>query len=408
MTRKTTRTNKLAVEKTLSKISQAELAELASPAIYTHAHPGNGKGKEHPGQALAGLNPLDFHLPKDLEASEPPEVRGLARDQVRLMVSYIRENRVLHSRFYKLPDFLDPGDVLVINTSGTLSAALEARRSDGTTLELHLSTHLPADLWAVELRKPGPDGSAPFFEAQPGERLGLPGGGQVQLHTAYRPDQRHSAGEPHQVRLWVATLSLPAPVYEYLDEYGFPIRYPYVREPWPISYYQTVYATEPGSAEMPSAGRAFTPELITRLVAQGIQVAPLILHTGVASLESHEPPYEEYYRVPAETAAAVNHAHRAGKRLIAVGTTVVRALETVTGQDGVASPGEGWTDVIITPERGLRAVDGLLTGLHEPRSSHLAMLQALAGRDHLKLTYSQALSQGYLWHEFGDLHLILP
>jgi S-adenosylmethionine:tRNA ribosyltransferase-isomerase len=194
----------------------------------------------------------------------------------------------------------------------------------------------------------------------------------------------------------------------YLGEYGFPIRYGYVKRAWPSEAYQTVYATEPGSAEMPSAGRAFTPELITRLVAKGVQIAPLILHTGVASLEEHEPPYEEFYRVPLETARLVNAAHATGKRVVAVGTTVVRALETVTDAGGVTHPGEGWTSLVITPERGLRAVNGLLTGLHEPEASHLAMLQALAGLEHLETTYAEALQQGYLWHEFGDLHLILP
>jgi S-adenosylmethionine:tRNA ribosyltransferase-isomerase len=181
-----------------------------------------------------------------------------------------------------------------------------------------------------------------------------------------------------------------------------------VREGWPLSYYQTVYATEAGSAEMPSAGRAFTPELITRLVAGGVQIAPLLLHTGVASLEAHEPPYEEYYRVPRETAALVNAAQRDGRRVIAVGTTVVRALETVADPAGTVRPGTGWTRLVITPERGLRTVTGLLTGLHEPQASHLAMLEALAGRAHLRLTYTEALRQHYLWHEFGDLHLILP
>jgi S-adenosylmethionine:tRNA ribosyltransferase-isomerase len=159
---------------------------------------------------------------------------------------------------------------------------------------------------------------------------------------------------------------------------------------------------------MPSAGRAFTPQLITRLVAKGVQIAPLILHTGVASLEEHEPPYEEFYRVPLDTARLVNAARAAGRRVIAVGTTVVRALETVTDAEGVTHPGEGWTRLVITPERGLRAVNGLLTGLHEPEASHLAMLQALAGLEHLEITYAEALKQGYLWHEFGDLHLMLP
>jgi S-adenosylmethionine:tRNA ribosyltransferase-isomerase len=163
-----------------------------------------------------------------------------------------------------------------------------------------------------------------------------------------------------------------------------------------------------GSAEMPSAGRAFTPELITRLVARGVQVAPLLLHTGVASLEEHEPPYEEFYRVPLETARRVNAARAAGKRVVAVGTTVVRALESVTDEEGGTHPGEGWTPLVVTPERGIRAVHGMLTGLHEPRASHLAMLEALAGRRHLEVAYAEALTAQYLWHEFGDLHLILP
>ena len=136
--------------------------------------------------------------------------------------------------------------------------------------------------------------------------------------------------------------------------------------------YQTVFATEPGSAEMPSAARPFTPELVTRLVSSGVQIAPLLLHTGVASLEDHEPPYEEFFRVPPETADRVNAAKRAGRRVVAVGTTVVRALETVTDGRGTTSPGSGWTDLVITPDRPLRAVNGLITGLHEPRATHLA------------------------------------
>ncbi len=354
--------------------------------------------------AVADLRPLDFELPPELEASEPPEARGLRRDEVRLMVSYQATDRVIHSRFNELGTFLEAGDVLIINTSGTLNAALNATRSDGTALELHLSTRLPADLWIVEVRLPSGTTTKPFYNAQAGETLTLPGGASVTLHTPH--DRTATPGSP--VRLWIATLQLSAPLEAYLEQYGFPIRYSYVRQGWPSEYYQTVYATEPGSAEMPSAGRAFTPELITRLVARGVQIAPLILHTGVASLEDHEPPYEEYYRVPSETARLINAAHSAGRRVIAIGTTVVRALESVTGPDGVTYPGEGWTRLIITPERGIRAVNGLLTGLHEPRATHLAMLEALTGDEHLRVTYSEALQEGYLWHEFGDLHLILP
>jgi len=358
-------------------------------------------------QISNGVDELEFKLPTELEAHEPPEARGLRRDEVRLMVSYRAEDRIEHTQFSDLPRFLKPGDVLAINTSGTLGAAVSATRSDGTLLELHLSTHLPADLWVVEARRIEGEATRPFYEIAPGERLTLPDGGEVTFYTPYRADQRGSDSATPR-RLWIATLQLPLPVHDYLAQHGFPIRYSYVPKRWPLSDYQTVYATEPGSAEMASAGRAFTPELMTQLVAQGVQVAPLILHTGVSSLEDHEPPYEEYYRVPAETARLVNEARAAGRRVVAVGTTVVRALETVASPEGQVHPGEGRTGLVITPERGLYAVDALLTGLHEPRSSHLAMLEALAGREHLQLTYAEALRQKYLWHEFGDLHLILP
>jgi S-adenosylmethionine:tRNA ribosyltransferase-isomerase len=321
----------------------------------------------------------------------------MERDEVRLMVSYASDDRVVHSRFRDLEDFLEPGDVLVINTSGTMNAALEAEREDGAALELHLSTHLPADLWVVELRR----ATEPFRLATPGEKVRLPEGATATLHTPY------PGGAGSGARLWISTLELPSPLDEYLDRHGFPIRYGYVRESWPVSYYQTVYATETGSAEMPSAGRAFTPELITRLVSRGVQFAPLILHTGVASLEDDEPPYEEFYRVPPESARLVNAARAAGRRVVAVGTTAVRALETVTDDDGVTHPGEGWTRLLVTPERPVRSVSEMLTGLHEPRSSHLGMLEALAGREHLRIAYGEALREGYLWHEFGDLHLIL-
>lgn len=342
-----------------------------------------------------------FDLPPELESNEPPEARGLARDEVRLMVSCYPGRCAAHAVFRDLPRYLKPGDVLVINTSGTMSAALPAARADGSPLELHLSTRLPADLWIVELRRRDGARAETVYDAAAGERLALPGGGSALLLKPYH----RSAGR--RSRLWVAALDLPGSLPDYLDRYGFPIRYGYVPHEWPSSYYQTVYTTEVGSAEMPSAGRAFTPELITRLVAHGVQFAPLLLHAGVASPEDGEPPYEEYYRVPLATAQAINAAKAARRRVIAVGTTVVRALETVSDEQGAAHPGEGLTRVVVTAERGVRSVDGLLTGLHEPRSTHLAMLAALAGIDHLRFTYEQALRLGYRWHEFGDLHLLL-
>ena len=352
---------------------------------------------------------LNFELPVELEAGEPPEARGLSRDQVRMLVSHVGEDRIQHTRFCNLPEFFEEGDLLVINTSGTMNASLQVNRQDGTPLEIHLSTHLPSGRWILELRTPGKDGAQPFFSAEAGEVVCLPAGGQARLRTPYRPAQDQTTKNgARRVRLWVAELTLPLPVQAYLEAYGFPIRYKYVRQEWPLSYYQSVYATERGSAEMPSAGRAFTQALIEQLKSQGVVIAPLVLHTGVASLEDHEPPYEEYYRVPETTAREVNRAKAAGKKVIAVGTTVVRALETVTGYDGLARAGEGWTGLFITPGRGLRAVNGLLTGLHEPHSTHLYMLTALAGAEHIRKAYQQALAKGYLWHEFGDMHLILP
>ena len=379
--------------------------------------------------AMTNANPgsFDFELPAELEAGEPPEARGLTRDEVRLMVSYRSDNRIAHTTFRDLGSFLEAGDLLVINTSGTMNAALDATRADGTPLRLHLSTHLPADLWIVEVRQPYGTATRPFPYMQAGETLSLPAGASVTLHVPYATDRSTLASGP--TRLWIATLNLPQPLQPYLARYGLPIRYNYVKQDWPSSYYQTVYATEVGSAEMPSAGRAFTPELMTQLVAHGVQIAPLLLHTGVSSLEEHEPPYEEYYRVPVETARVVNQTRAAGKRIIAIGTTVVRALETVTDETGVTHPGEGLTRLVITPERGIRSVNAMLTGLHEPRASHLAMLEALAsqslqgspgnttipksvliraGQEHLKLAYTSALRERYLWHEFGDVHLLLP
>jgi S-adenosylmethionine:tRNA ribosyltransferase-isomerase len=356
---------------------------------------------------LPSLSGLDFELPHDLEAAEPPEARGLSRDQVRLMVSYRDTDRVEHNRFQNLPDFLNSGDVLLINTSGTLNAALLVNLPDGSPAELHLSTRLPAELWIVEVRQPFGSSTRPFPHARAGWVLELPGGGVAHLLTPYLAQNRLPGNIESQNRLWIATLVLPQDLHSYLEQYGFPIKYSYVKQEWPITYYQTVYSTEPGSAEMPSAGRAFTPELLTRLVAKGVQVAPLLLHTGVASLEDHEPPYEEYYRVPAATARLVNSARAEGRRVVAVGTTSVRAIETVTDESGVAHPGEGWTRLVIGPERRMRAVNALLTGFHEPKATHLAMLEALSGRQHLEIAYAEALAQKYLWHEFGDLHLIL-
>jgi S-adenosylmethionine:tRNA ribosyltransferase-isomerase len=278
--------------------------------------------------------------------------------------------------------------LLVVNISATLPAALVARREDGSEIALHLSTQLDGALWVVEARKTA---------MTAGERLDLPGGGKATFVEPYHGSWR----------LWTARLDLPEPALAYVYRWGKPIAYPYVMKEWPLEMYQTVYASRPGSAEMPSAGRAFSAKLLDELRCKGIGVASIVLHTGVSSLEKDEPPYAEWYEVPQETAEAVHRANERGGRVIAVGTTVVRALESSADESGALIASQGWTELVITPERGVRFVDGLLTGFHEPKASHLAMLEAIAGREHLRKTYAAALESGYLWHEFGDLHLML-
>jgi S-adenosylmethionine:tRNA ribosyltransferase-isomerase len=359
---------------------------------------------------MAAAGVIDtFTLPSRLEAAEPPEARGLRRDEVRLLVSRADAGTIEHARFKDLPRWLSAGDLLVVNTSATLNAAVAATHGRNT-FELHLSTRLPGDFWVVEVRRPGPIASMPCDRRRPPATLELAGGGRAALLAPYPFAGTINAPS----RLWIAALQLREPVLTYLERFGSPIRYSYVTHPWPSFMYQTVFAEEAGSAEMPSAGRPFTSELVTRLISQGVQIAPLLLHTGVASLEDHEPPYEEYFRVPPLTAERVTATRRAGHRIIAVGTTVVRALETVTDRRGITSSGEGWTNVVITRERPLRAITGLITGLHEPRATHLAIVsQAMAAAGaadpvrEVDRAYDEARNAGYLWHEFGDSHVIL-
>jgi S-adenosylmethionine:tRNA ribosyltransferase-isomerase len=348
---------------------------------------------------LPTLEPLKFELPAALEAPSPPESRGMTRDAVRMLVAHQRDGSLVHSHFSELPRFLNEGDLVVINTSGTLAAEVDGTNPDGRAVQIHLSTQLPAGLWTVEVRA---DGRA-VLDAAAGSTIVLNGGGRITLLTPYSPGPSGLG-----VRLWVSVVDTPETLHQYLARHGRPIRYSYVSGSYPLSAYQNVYVTEPGSAEMPSAGRPFTPEVLTRLVAKGIGVAPLLLHTGVASLEANEPPYAEYYRVSSSTAHRINDARRQGGRVIAIGTTVVRALESVVDEHGRVHQGVGWTETVVSPDYPVTSIDGFLTGWHEPEASHLAMLEAIAGRPLLEASYAAALSEGYLWHEFGDVHLILP
>jgi len=335
---------------------------------------------------------LDFVLPAHLEKGEPPG----RRDEVRLMVGSRSDQQIIDTTFPHLPDFLRSGDVLVINTSATLPAALDATTERGEQVVVHFSSRLPDSNWTVEVRRPQGLGTKPLPDFG-GGRLSLEGGGAITTIA------RH----PVASRLFIVTVDRAGDVLDYLDRFGRPIRYGYAAAAWPLDAYQTVYARHPGSAEMPSAGRPFTAELIANLIASGIAVLPVVLHAGVASLEEGEHPAEEYYSVPAATAAAANALRIGGGRVIAVGTTVVRALETVADETGFLSADDGYTDLVIGDGSNLRAIDGLLTGWHEPRASHLELVEAVAGRELMESMYRRAVDLGYAWHEFGDSCLLL-
>jgi S-adenosylmethionine:tRNA-ribosyltransferase-isomerase (queuine synthetase) len=332
----------------------------------------------------------DFTLPPELEAHDPPEARGLARDGVRLLVSRTASGEISHHGFRKLPRLLLPGDLLVVNTSQTLPAQVRVT----TELAVHFSSPRPDGSWLVELRQLKNKISLPNGAATPHQSLTLPGGAVLTLIGR------------ETTRLWRATLSVA--VVPYLLKHGVPIRYAYVPRDWPLAAYHTVFAQDPGSAEMPSASRPFSLPVVAQLVTRGVLIAPLTLHCGVSSLEGGEDPYPEPYAVPPATADLVNHVRARGGRVIAGGTTVVRALETAALGSGRVTASAGLTSHVVTPQTGVRAVDGLLTGLHEPRSSHLRMLAAFAGPELLGRCYQAAIDERYLWHEFGDVHLLLP
>jgi S-adenosylmethionine:tRNA ribosyltransferase-isomerase len=345
---------------------------------------------------------LAFTLPADREAHVPPEQRGLTRDGVRLLVATARG--ITHARFRDLPDHLRPGDLVVVNTSATLAAALDGERPGAGLVAVHLSALLDDGGWVVELRPPVA-ATGPVSDARPGQLVLLPAGVRLRLVSPW-PD---GTARPSATRLWrTAPPVLEAPVVGYLARYGRAIAYGYAEGRHPLSAYQTVFAIEPGSAEMASAGRPFTDALVTRLVTRGVALAPVTLHAGVSSPEQGEPPLPERWSVPAATARLVNVTRAAGGRVVAVGTTVTRALESAITRDGTVSDGHGWTDLVLGPTRPTRVVDAIVTGWHAPGASHLMLLEAVAGAGVVRRAYDAALAGGYLWHEFGDSALLLP
>jgi S-adenosylmethionine:tRNA ribosyltransferase-isomerase len=354
--------------------------------------------KSPPFNAL-GVRPpvIRFALPKQLEATAPPERRGVRRDQVRLLVLSRFSGAVTHTHFDRIGDSLRSGDLLVCNDSRTIPALLPGTTKGGEPVEVRLARPLTGR-WSSEW-----------------EALLLPHGGE---HTGERIDFdagfsasviERRADLPWLWRLRFSSSGLD--LLERIYRAGEPVRYSYVPEALPIDLYQTVYAGEPGSVEMPSAGRPFSWELLLRLRRQGVGIAFVTLHTSLSSFrdpmaDSLRPSHEEPYRITPTAAEAINAARARGGRVIAAGTTVVRTLETVADGDGRVQPAEGVTDLYISQSHRLRAVDGLLTGLHEPEASHLDLLSAFVAPALLGPAYDEALARGYLWHEFGDTNLI--
>jgi len=341
---------------------------------------------------------LDFTVPAGAEARMPPERRGLARDAVRLLVA--RPGRVTHTRFRGLPVHLDRGDLVVVNTSATLAAALRVWREVRHGSLMHVAGELDDGAWIVELRASDNLGAAD--DVRVGEWIELAGGTRLRVEASF------PAAGVGDSRLWRAVPDRPIDRIAHLTDHGQPVRYGYLRGRWPLSALQTVYADEPGSAEMPSAGRPFTDRVLTRLMVRGVAVAPITLHTGLSSQELPETPAPERFDVPAATAELVNATRAAGGRVVAVGTTVVRALESAADRTGRVHAAGGWTDLVVDRHHRPRAVGGLVTGLHEPQASHLLMLEAVAGSDLVRHAYDEAVARRYLWHEFGDSMLLLP
>ena len=335
---------------------------------------------------------LLFDRPTELFASAPPEMRGHDRDDVRLIVSTPEGDT--HHAFTELPWLLDPGDLLVVNESATLPASLPATSRLGE-IRLNLSTRFTDDLWLAEPR---------WSPSRPGP-LPLNMNETLQIGEARAVLLQQYPGIP---RLWFVRFDTPASIL--MAKRGEPIHYSYAPA-YPMSDYQTLFSRFPGSVEMPSAARPITPHVRDTLRERGIGIVGVILHTGVSSLEiedntvEHQALYPEVFKVPEATANAVNATHSRGGRVIAVGTTVVRALETAWTPKGVRAC-SGATGLYIHPGTSVHVIDGLLTGLHDPITSHLAMLSAIAGLARVKRAYTEAIRNRYLWHEFGDSHLL--
>lgn len=339
------------------------------------------------------LADFDYALPPERIAQTP----AVPRDSARLLVLPRDGGALAHRTFADLPEYLRPGDVLVINDTRVLPARLIGRREPGGgRVELLLLRRLDADRWEA-LAGPG-------RKAKPGVTLSF-GDGRLRASVEARTD---SGGRI--VRF------VHAGVFEHvLDELGQMPLPPYIHVPLADrERYQTVYARHTGSAAAPTAGLHFTPELLARLEAQGVGVVRLTLHVGLGTfrpvtaerIEEHRI-HSEWCSVSPEAAARINAARPAGGRIVAVGTTAARTLETFADGNGMMRAGEGWTEIFIYPGYRFKAVDALVTNFHLPKSSLLLLVSALAGRERVLAAYETAVAMEYRFFSFGDAMLIV-
>jgi S-adenosylmethionine:tRNA ribosyltransferase-isomerase len=341
------------------------------------------------------LSGFDYELPPELIAQQPlPE-----RDASRLLVLDRPSGRIAHHAFTDLPALLAPGDLLVVNRSRVIPARLLGRRASGGRGEILLVRDRGEGRWEAMVR--------PGRHLRPGQRLTIDDDLSVVVES-------EALGEDGRRR--VRLLSKRRDLEGALERCGHVPLPPYIRradEPSDRERYQTVYARESGSVAAPTAGLHFTPSLLARLAERGVERAELVLHVGpgtfrpvkVSRVEEHRVA-SEAYSVPPETAAALAQARSRGGRVVAVGTTTVRALESAARADGTVAAGEGETELVIRPGHRFRAVDVLLTNFHLPRSSLLLLVAALAGREAVLRAYAEAVRERYRFYSYGDAMLI--
>lgn len=336
---------------------------------------------------------FDYHLPPELIAQRPVE----PRDASRLLVLHRNSGRLEHRRFYELPLYLKPGDVLVLNDTRVIPARLWGKKAKtGGQVEVFLLKPLGGDCWEALVR--------PGRRVPPGTEL-IFGGGKLRAKVLKRTPQGGRLVEFEYEGKWEEVI-------ERLGEVPLP---PYIKEKLPDpERYQTVYASKPGSVAAPTAGLHFTPRLLKELEEKGIKIVYILLHVGLGTfrpvreevVEKHKM-HAEYFRVDEGAARTINEARRQGGRVIAVGTTVVRTLETVATPEGDIKPGEGLTELFIYPGYRFKAVEGLITNFHLPRSTLLMLVCAFAGREKILEAYQVAIKERYRFYSFGDAMLIL-